>query len=260
MDISKITHGAKLVLGGTILFLIVSFFSWFSIAGNGFANMWHGIGVLAGLLAIVLLAWEAVHLYGIKVGLPLHPAMTGAVLAVLVLVFAFIRFIATPGGDLGAAAGVGRTFWAWLGLFLAILIVVGAVANMKAIGLTMADVKEQASAAAASAGAAAKSATDKGDDAPAAAPAAPAAPAARCTCTRTDSHGARPSACRRGRGTGSRRSCRRDAGAGRSPCRARSGHGRCRRRDAAADAGLSPPGPPAPARAGAGTPLHWAYD
>ena len=177
MDISKITHGAKLVLGGTILFLIVSFFSWFSIAGNGFANMWHGIGVLAGLLAIVLLAWEAVHLYGIKVGLPLHPAMTGAVLAVLVLVFAFIRFIATPGGDLGAAAGVGRTFWAWLGLFLAILIVVGAVANMKAIGLTLADVKEQASAAAASAGAAAKSATDKGDDAAAAAPAAPAAPA-----------------------------------------------------------------------------------
>jgi predicted lipid-binding transport protein (Tim44 family) len=137
--------------------------------------MWHGIGVLAGLLAIVLLAWEAVHLYGIKVGLPLHPAMTGAVLAVLVLVFAFIRFISTPGGDLGAAAGVGRTFWAWLGLVLAILIVVGAVANMKAVGLTMADVKEQASAAAASAGAAAKSATDKGDDAPAAAPAAAAA-------------------------------------------------------------------------------------
>ena len=177
MDISKITHGAKLVLGATILFLLVSFFSWFSVNGNGFANMWHGIGVLAGLLAIGLLAWEAVHLYGIKVGLPLHPAMTGAVLAVLVLVFAFIRFISTPGGDLGAAVGVGRTFWAWLGIVLAILIVVGAVANMKAIGLTMADVKEQASAAAASGGAAAKSATDKGDDAPAAAPAETAAAA-----------------------------------------------------------------------------------
>ena len=142
MDISKLTHGAKLVLGGTILFLIVSFFSWFSYAGNGIWNMWHGVGVVAGLLAIVLLAWEAVHLYGMKVGLPLHPAMTGAVLAVLVLVFTFIRFISTPGGDLGSAAGVGRTFWAWLGLALAILIVVGAVANMKAIGLTMADVKD----------------------------------------------------------------------------------------------------------------------
>ena len=28
MDISKLTHGAKLVLGGTIVFLIVSFFNW----------------------------------------------------------------------------------------------------------------------------------------------------------------------------------------------------------------------------------------
>jgi hypothetical protein len=177
MDISKLTHGAKLVLVATILFLVVSFFSWFSYHDVGVWNMWHGIGVLAGLLAIALLAWEAVHLYGIKVGLPLHPAMTGAVLAVLVAIFAFIRFIAVPGGDFGAAAGVGRTFWAWLGLALAIAIVAGAVANMKAVGLTMGDVKEQASAAAASASAAAKSATDKStDDAPAA-PAPPEAPA-----------------------------------------------------------------------------------
>ena len=181
MDISKLTHGAKLVLGGTILFLIVSFFSWFSYAGNGIWNMWHGIGVLAGLLAIVLLAWEAVHLYGIKVGLPLHPAMTGAVLAILVAIFAFIRFISTPGGDLGSAAGVGRTFWAWLGLALAIAIVVGAVANMKAVGLTMGDVKEQAAAAAASASAAAKSATDKSSDDAPAAPAPPEAAAAPAT-------------------------------------------------------------------------------
>ena len=184
MDISKLTHGAKLVLGGTIAFLIVSFFSWFSYAGHGIWSMWHGVGVLAGLLAIVLLAWEAVNLYGIKVGLPLHPAMTGAVLAVLVAIFAFIRFVSTPGGDFGSAAGVGRTFWAWLGLALAIAIVVGAVANMKAVGLTMADVKEQASAAASGATAAARSATDSSSSdapatpAPAAAPAAPQAAAA----------------------------------------------------------------------------------
>jgi hypothetical protein len=176
MDISKLTNGAKLVLGATILFLIVSFFSWFSYHSVGVWNMWHGVGVLAGLLAIALIAWEAVNLYGIKVGLPLHPAMTGAVLAVLILIFAFIRFISVPGGGLG----VGRTFWAWLGLLFAIAIVVGALANMKAVGLTMADVKNQASAAAASASAAAKSATDKStDDAPAAppAPATPEAPA-----------------------------------------------------------------------------------
>ena len=34
MDISKLTHGAKLVLGATIVFLIVSFFHWFEISGH----------------------------------------------------------------------------------------------------------------------------------------------------------------------------------------------------------------------------------
>ena len=60
MDISKLTHGAKLVLGGTILFLIVSFFNWFrrSPGIGSVGNMWHGWGVLAGLLAIVIIVWE----------------------------------------------------------------------------------------------------------------------------------------------------------------------------------------------------------
>ena len=178
MDISKLTHGIKLVLGASIAFLIVSFFNWFEYAGNGFANMWHGIGVLAGLLAIALIVWEAVHLSGMKVGVPLHPAMAGAVLAILVALFAFIRFISTPGGDLGAAAGVGRTFWAWLGLALAIAVAVGAFVNMKEIGLTMADMSSSMKAAAGGAAAAAKAATDKGSDDAAAAPAAPPAPAA----------------------------------------------------------------------------------
>ena len=55
-----------------------------------------------------------------------------------------------------------RTFWAWLGLILAIAIVVGAWLNMQAAGEGLADVRSQVSAAAASATAAAKSATDSG--------------------------------------------------------------------------------------------------
>jgi hypothetical protein len=178
MDISKLTHGAKVVLGSTIAFLIVSFFNWFEYHGQGFASMWHGIGVLAGLLAIALIVWEAIHLAGMKVGVPLHPAMAGAVLAILVALFAFIRFISIPGGEFGAAAGVGRTFWAWLGLVLAIAAAVGAFLNMKEIGLTMADMGSSMKAAAGSAAAAAKDATDKGPADEPAAPAAPQAPAA----------------------------------------------------------------------------------
>ena len=55
MDISKLTHGTKLVLGASIAFLIVSIFKWQEIDFQGIAsvgvNMWHGWGVLAGLLA-----------------------------------------------------------------------------------------------------------------------------------------------------------------------------------------------------------------
>ena len=45
MDISKLTHGAKLVLGASIAFLIVSIFNWqevdIGIASAG-VSMWHG--------------------------------------------------------------------------------------------------------------------------------------------------------------------------------------------------------------------------
>ena len=43
-----------------------------------------------------------------------------------------------PGGDF-----VGRTFWAWLGLALAIVVVVGAWLNMQAAGEGLADIRDQ---------------------------------------------------------------------------------------------------------------------
>ena len=47
--LSELSHGAKVVLGAAIALLIVSFFDWFQYADIGFANMWNGIGVVAGL-------------------------------------------------------------------------------------------------------------------------------------------------------------------------------------------------------------------
>ena len=35
MDMSKLTHGAKLVLGTTVAYLIVSFFNWSRSAESG---------------------------------------------------------------------------------------------------------------------------------------------------------------------------------------------------------------------------------
>jgi hypothetical protein len=94
--------------------------------------MWHGWGVLAGLIAIALLVWEAIRLANINVALPVTPAMTSAALAILLLIATVIKFLAD---------NEFRTFWAWLGLALAIAIVVGAWMNMRAAGESMADVK-----------------------------------------------------------------------------------------------------------------------
>ena len=94
MDISKLTHGAKLVLGGTILFLIVSIFHWHgdrSSASCRRCNMWHGWGVLAGLLAIAIIVWEGLRLANMKIEIGLTPAMVTAALAILLLVFTVLE-------------------------------------------------------------------------------------------------------------------------------------------------------------------------
>ena len=131
--------------------------------------MWHGIGFLAGLLAIAIIVWEGLRLANMKSRSGSRPAMVTAALAMLLLVFAFIRFISTR--SVSSSNDVDRTFWAWLGLLLAILIVVCAWANMKQPAIRC-EMGASMKTAASSAAAAAKAATDKGDDAPAAAPAA----------------------------------------------------------------------------------------
>ena len=173
---NDLTTGAKIVLGATIAFLIVSFFSWFHYTGPGKdeleaigadtgITMWHGVGWIAGLLAIVLLVWQAIRLANIEFELGVTPSMITAALSVLVLIFALIRWLDKPGGDF-----VGRTFWSWLGLLFAIVMVVGAWLNMQAAGEGLADIRTQVGSAAA----AAKGAVDRDDKPAEAAPAAPA--------------------------------------------------------------------------------------
>jgi hypothetical protein len=155
MDMSKLSHGAKLVLGGTIAFLIVSIFNWQQVEISGFTavgvSMWHGVGVLAGLLALALLVWEGLRLVNIEVALPVGPAMTSAFLAILLVFFTIVKFLVD---------GEFRTFWAWLGLALAIAITVGAVMNMQAAGQSFSDVRAAVSSGAAAATAATRNVGD----------------------------------------------------------------------------------------------------
>jgi hypothetical protein len=175
--LAELSHGAKVVLGAAIAFLLFSFFSWFHYTGPGAdqinalggdtgITMWHGVGWIAGLLAIALIVWQAIRLANIDFEIGVTPSMVTAALSVLLVIFAVIRFLDKPGGDF-----VGRTFWAWLCLVLAIVIVVGAWMNMRAAGEGLADIRSQVSSAATGA----KDVVGR-DETPAAA-APPAAPA-----------------------------------------------------------------------------------
>jgi hypothetical protein len=107
--------------------------------------------------------------------------MITAALAILLVVFTFIRFISKPGSGL-ADSLVDRTIWAWLGLLLAIIIVVGAWMNMQAAGESLGDVRNRVqsmtSGGAASEPAAPAASTPPASEPPAPAPPAPAAPEA----------------------------------------------------------------------------------
>lgn len=167
--LAELSHGAKVVLGAAIALLVVSFFNWFQYAGIGFANMWNGIGVLAGLLLIALIVWQALRLVNINVEIGVTPSMITAALSVLLLIFVAIRWLDKPGPSI-ANEGVSRTFWAWLGIILAIVIVVGAWMNMQAAGEGLADIRSQVGSAAS----AAKGTVDRDDKPAETAPAAPA--------------------------------------------------------------------------------------
>jgi uncharacterized membrane protein len=164
--LSELSHGAKVVLGAAIALLIVSFPDWFQVSDIGFANMWNGIGVLAGLLLIALIVWQALRLANINLEIGVTPSMITAALAVLLLIFVAIRWLDKPGPSIASDA-VDRTFWAWLGLILAIVIVVGAWMNMRAAGESLGDVRDRVS-----------SMTSGGDSASAPAATTPAPPPA----------------------------------------------------------------------------------
>ncbi len=169
--LSELSHGAKVVLGAAIAFLVVLFPHWQEVDLAGITSVgqsgWHGVGIICGLLAIAIVVWNGVRLANINLEVGVTPSMVTAALSVLLVIFTVIKFLAD---------NEYRTFWAWLGLALAIVIVVGAWANMKAAGEGLGDVRDKVSSMTASAGAGGGAAA--ASEAPAAPAPAPAAPPA----------------------------------------------------------------------------------
>jgi hypothetical protein len=119
-------RGTQLMLVGAALLFIDLFLPWqdFDIGGvadelgvDATFSGWRGVGVILGLVTIILLAWIIVRLAAVNIPLPVSTAMSAALLATLVLVFAVIKILTILGDE--------ATIWAWIGLILAIVVAVG---------------------------------------------------------------------------------------------------------------------------------------
>jgi hypothetical protein len=183
-------RGAQLMLIGGVLLFIDLFLPWQDF-GNEFSdavgvdasfNGWRGIGFVLGLLTIVLLAWLVVRLASVNIPLPVSTAMTGALLGVLILVFAIIKLLTILGDE--------ATIWAWIGVALAVVIAVGAFQVVQEAGGVDQLRDEASTLGGATGGAAASAAAPESAGAAAApgpAPDPPAAPVIEATPAATES-------------------------------------------------------------------------
>jgi hypothetical protein len=121
---NALSRGMQVMLVGSVLLLIDSFFDWQQVSGTVFgedvsagASGWHGVGFIMGILTVVLIAWIVVRLAAVDVNLPVSDAMTGALLGFLILLFTVIKFFVD---------NEARHWPAWVGLILAVVIAVGA--------------------------------------------------------------------------------------------------------------------------------------
>lgn len=96
LDLSALSLPRKVMLGSALLLLVVSFLPWYSIDIGLVSvneNGWHQLGVLAWLFAVVIIAVEALVLFG---ALPLDEdrgALLSLGAAALTLLFGLIYVI-----------------------------------------------------------------------------------------------------------------------------------------------------------------------
>ncbi len=170
--LNALGRGTQIMLVASVLLLINSFLRWQEVEfdlgplGEGSAGVsaWDNfLGIVMGLLTIVLIAWIVARIARVDIPIPISPAMTGAILAVLIFALALLKNLTDD----------FSTFWSYLGVVLAALIAVGAWLVVQEAG----GVEHLKGQIPSSAGAVAPAA-EASAPAPAPPPAAEAAPAA----------------------------------------------------------------------------------
>lgn len=130
--LQKLSREAQVILGGTVLFVIISFFDWQQYSSGPFTigkNLWHGFGIITVLVAIALLVWEVGRAIDYKIQLgSLTPGMVSAGLELLLVICTVIVFL-----DWSQL----RHWPEWLGLVLALVIGAFGFIRAKSEGVTM---------------------------------------------------------------------------------------------------------------------------
>ena len=120
-DVSKMSTASKILLGAGLLFLIDLFLAWQKACFGDFCVKqlgWHGWGLLAGIVVILIIVMEILLIAGVQVnvGTPQTRMMTEAALAGAVLLFTIIKFFVD---------NEVRKWPAFVGLILALVIAYG---------------------------------------------------------------------------------------------------------------------------------------
>jgi hypothetical protein len=123
----------QIVLGGALLYLVVSFLEWqhFTVViarrvDYGFTE-WNGIGVIACVSAIALIVWELARLAGVRLRSD-TPGFVSVALALLLFLFTVLTFV---------SQNEGRRWPAWVGLALSAVIGGTAVLRARAEGVQL---------------------------------------------------------------------------------------------------------------------------
>src|SRR6266516_2545273 len=126
---------AWIVRACALLYLVFTFFEWqhFTVTiavtvRYGF-NEWHGVGLIACGLAVVLVVWEVGRLFGVRLAMAsVSSEFVSFALAVLLTLFTLITFFSRSDG---------RQWPAWIGLALSIVIGAAGVRRAKAEGVEL---------------------------------------------------------------------------------------------------------------------------
>jgi hypothetical protein len=120
----KLPRDLKVILFGAAFYTLFSLFDWQQVSAFGQTmgqTEWVGRGVIAGVLALALIAWEVGRdyvLYGRRAS-PIQ-AVTSLLLALLLALFSLLAFL---------RQSLFRHWPAWVGLILSLVIAAAALAR-----------------------------------------------------------------------------------------------------------------------------------